>query len=46
MYLAGGGDPKGSSVESEGEVVRLLEAGKSVQEIARRRGVRLKNLQS
>jgi DNA-directed RNA polymerase specialized sigma24 family protein len=45
-YLAGGGSPDGSSVESEAEVVRLIESGKSIQEIARRKGVRLKHLQS
>jgi hypothetical protein len=45
-FIAGSGDPDKSSREAENEVLDLLDSGKSVQEVARRRGVRPRSLQS
>jgi len=46
QYLAGSGDPTETTDETELEVLELFEAGKSVQEVARKMRVRTKMVQS
>lgn len=46
QYLAGGGDPGEATEESASEVIEMFEAGRTIQDVARKMQIRPKVLQS
>jgi len=45
-YLAGSGDPDESTPENENDVIEMFDAGKSIQDVARKMNIRPKVLQA